>query len=778
MKITRLLLLSTVFMLPVMAQTAEAAPAKAAAKTSAPAPAAAPITQTKVQSIAIKGNQRVDTESVKSYLAFSQGADFSDADLNKSIKALFSTGLYSDVNISEDNGNIEVDVVENPIISQVAFEGNEGIEDDKLSPEVTLKSRSIYTKAAVQEDVQRLANIYRKSGRFNAEIVPKVILKDQNRVDLIFEINEGAVTRIKKVNFIGNSSFSDEDLKAVVRSAEEAWYNILSSDDSYDPERIEYDKELLRRYYAQNGYADFHVESAIAEQTLDEDGFILTFSIDEGTKYQFGDVNVFSTLEDLKFDAKDDELIRTKKGKVYDETRVEKTVENLIEEAGKKGYAFVDVEPQTTKNKETKKLNIDFIVNEGPKVYVDKIKIHGNQRTLDSVIRREFRLAEGDPYNSELLKRSKQRVDNLDFFEKVDVKREQGSAPDKVDIDVAVKEKSTGALNFGAGFSTTEGVLGDVSVTERNFLGRGQNLGVSVSASTIRQQGQISFTEPYFLDQPFAAGFDVFKTTIDQQDQSSYKSDSVGFNLRGGYEMAEHVRHNVKYSLSDDNITDIDPAASTYIKEQAGQHTTSMVGQTFMIDYRDNIKLPRDGYVARLTEDLAGLGGDSKFIRHGLQAAYYYPLTEDKDWFLTFNGEGGNVTAIGGESVPVNNRYFIGGSSFRGFSRSGIGPRDAVTGDALGGNNYYKLTSEVGFPIGINEEFGLTGAFFTDFGSLWGAESKTATIVDSKSPRLTVGFGLGWSSPFGPLRVDFGFPIVKDDVDETEAFQLNFGTNF
>ncbi len=765
MKITALLIASSLFLLP-SAATAQETPEQIKSS------------QSVVNAVRIKGNQRVDTESVRSYLSFAEGEAFSEADLNNSIKALFKTGLYSDVKVFEKAGNIMVEVVENPIISQVAFEGNTTINDEKLIPEVTLKSRSIYTKAAVQEDVQRLANIYRRSGRFNAEIVPKVILKDQNRVDLVFEIDEAEVTRIKAVNFLGNFAYDDDDLRSVVRSAEEEWYNVLSSDDSYDPDRIEFDKELLRRHYAKTGYADFKVKSALAEQTLDEDGFILTFSVDEGTRYEIGEVNVFSALEDLSVDNNNKDLVKVRNEDVFDETRVEKTVELLIEEAGKKGYAFVDIDPELNKNEAEKKIDVDFIINEGPKVFVDRINIIGNQRTLDNVIRREFRLAEGDPYNSEKLKRSKQRIENLGFFESVDVKRQRGDAADKVDVDLTVKETSTGELNFGAGFSTTEGVLGDISVSERNLLGRGQFLRLNVSASARRQQGQISFTEPYFMDEAFAAGFDLFSTTRDEQDESSFQSESLGFNLRGGYEITEHLRHNVRYSFSNDEISDVSASASTFIKEQEGTTTTSLIGHSLFYDKRDNARLPRDGHVVRFVQDFAGLGGNVKFVRNGLETAYYHPLTDEKDWYMTFKAEGGNVTGFGGEDVPINHRYFIGGNSFRGFARSGIGPRDTATGDALGGNNYYTVSSEVAFPLKLTDDFGLTGAFFADVGSLWGVDSGGATIVDNADPRATIGFGLGWSSPFGPLRIDFGFPLVKDDVDETESFQLNFGTQF
>lgn len=733
-----------------------------------------------VSAIEVTGNRRVDAGSVGSYLKFKLGDEVDQAAINASIKALFATELYSDVSITENAGKILVELTENPIISQVAFEGNKNIEDDALEKETTLKSRSIYTKAMVQEDVQRVANIYRKSGRFNAKIVPKVVLKDQNRIDLIYEIEEGAVTRIKKIDFIGNKAFSQDELQKVVRSIEESWLNIFTSDDSYDPDRIDYDKELLRRFYAKSGYPDFRVDSATAEKTIDEDGFVLTFAVSEGDKYRFGDINVFSTLEDLKFSNEDEKTVRAEKGEFFDETKVEKSVENIIELAGKKGYAFVDVDPQQNKHEAEKIIDIDFVLNEGPKVYVDRVNINGNTRTLDKVIRREFRLAEGDPYNSDLLKRTKQRIENLGFFSEVNVKRQQGSAPDKVDIDVDVKEKSTGEVNFGAGFSSTDGILGDITIAERNLLGRGQNLRLNLTASARRQQGQISFTEPYFLDEDIAGGFDLYRLRSDQQSESSYTSNSTGLNLRTGYEISEHLRHLIKYGISQDEISDVDPTASLFVRLQEGQRMASMLGQVFTYDTRDNIKSPKEGYVVKATQDFAGLGGDVKFFRHQLETAYYYPLTEEKDWFLAFDAEGGNVTGFGAEDVPINDRYFIGDKSMRGFARSGIGPRDNLTRDAVGGNNYYKFTSELNFPLNVNDDIGLTGAFFSDIGNLWGTDANdpSLNIVDKNTPRVSVGVGVGWDSPFGPLRLDFAFPVVKEDLDEQQNFHLNFGTNF
>lgn len=729
-----------------------------------------------VSSISVSGNQRVDAESVKSYLSFKPGEDFNENEANESVKRLFSTNLFADINITQIGGVVNIEVVENPIISQIAYEGNRAIDDEKISAEVTLKPRSIYTKAAVHAETQRIAELYRKSGLYNATVEPKVILKDQNRVDLIFEISEGTRAEIEKLNFVGNHAFSDSALTGVVRSAETRWYKFFTSDDKYDADRLEYDKELLRRYYTSHGYADFRTRSAVAELSPEGDGFIITYAVEEGEKYTFGKVEVETRIDELK-NGYTDEIVRTKEGEEYNSAQIEKSVDNLVQQAGERGFAFVDVDPKITRNPETKTIDIKYVLAEGPKVYVDRINIGGNSRTLDEVVRREMRLSEGDPFNTSQLRRSKERIENLGFFKKVEVKQQKGSTPDKVNIDVAVEEQSTGEFNFGAGFSTTDGVLGDVSLRERNFLGRGQYVNVDVQASARRQQGKIGFTEPYFLGKPLAAGFDIYAIKRDYQTESSYDQETKGVNLRTGYEISEHLSHNITYSFVSDTISDVDPGASLYIKQQEGTNVTSMIGHDLMWDYRDNKIDPKNGYYFKLGQDFAGLGGTSRFVKHDISGAYYIPLTEEAEWMLSLSADAGAIIGLG-KDVPINNRYFIGGQTFRGFDRSGIGPRDIATADALGGSYYYVGTVESTFPLGLPEDLGFSGALFADVGSLWGLDGNPVGVVDSNTIRASIGAGLGWKSPFGPIRIDFAVPIAKDDADETKSFQLNFGTRF
>lgn len=732
----------------------------------------------KIASINIDGNQRVDAESVRSYLTFKSGDEYDDADANASVKALFATNLFSDVKIYKQGPNILVKVVENPIISQVAFEGNKTIKDDKLTGEVSLKSRSIYTKSAVQSDVQRITELYRKSGRYNATVTPKVILKDQNRVDLVYEINEGTETEIRKIVFIGNKAFSDAALRGVLQSSETRWYNFFSDNDKYDSDRLEYDKELLRRHYTKNGYADFRITSAIAELSPDRDGFIMNFTVDEGNKYKFGDIKVVTQLADLQpeqLEGKD--VIRTKDGKVYDSSKVEKTVDNLTEKAGEQGFAFVEIKPEMNRKKEERQVDITYVIKEGPKVYVNKIDINGNSRTLDTVIRREFRLAEGDPFNTSQLKRSKQRIEDLGYFKKVDIKQERAEDSDRVNIVTNVEEKSTGELNFGAGYSTLDGILGEASLAERNFLGRGQKVRLNISASGRTQQGQFSFTEPYLMGKQLEGGFDIFDIRRDDQTESSYDSESLGFNIRGAYAINENLRHDMNYRLSRDEVTNVSDNASRFIKDQEGKTITSLVGHYLTYDRRDSKVDPTSGYYVKGAQSFAGLGGDVRFVRHEVNGGYFVPIDDDKDYRLMFMGNVGNITGIG-KDVPINQRFFVGGQNLRGFERGGIGPRDTLTKDALGGDNYYTATAELGFPLFLPDELGFRGALFTDVGSLWGSDDDGAGIYDSADPRVSVGAGVLWSSPFGPIRVDFAVPVVKNSNDKTETFQLNFGTRF
>ncbi|NDF12958.1 MAG: outer membrane protein assembly factor BamA [Proteobacteria bacterium] len=506
---------------------------------------------------------------------------------------------------------------------------------------------------------------------------------------------------------------------------------------------------------------------------------LLTYTVDEGNKYTFGKMAVESQVPDLQSSALEG-LLTTKDGETFNAQKIEETQEAMTKELGNLGYAFVDIDTQYNRDPAARTVGLKYVVKEGPRVYVDNINIHGNVRTLDEVIRREFRVAEGDPYNASKIKRSQERINNLGFFKKVDIKNMPADEPDRVDIDVGVEEKSTGELTLGAGFSTGDGPLADIGISERNLLGRGQLLRANFTVSAVRQDIDAGFTEPYFLDKNLAAGFDIFKLKRNgssSRANRAYDSDSIGFTLRASYPLTEHLTHAVRYTLRSDEITDIDPLASRFIKDQAGKTTASIVGHTFTYDTRDSRFDPTEGYYIRFNQDFAGLGADSKFIKNDIRGGYYVPTLNNK-WILQFSLRGGKIFPLAGRDVEINNRFFVGGNEIRGFSNDGIGPRDSLTKDVLGGNTFYAGTVEYTFPLGLADELGFSGSVFMDAGSLFDVDDHGPGVLDEASLRSSVGVGLSWKSPLGPVRINLAQALTKESFDETEILRFSFGTRF
>jgi outer membrane protein insertion porin family len=727
-----------------------------------------------ISAIVIEGNQRIETETVRSYLTVNEGDPLDPFALNDSLRALFASGLFADATVTVNGTTVIVRVEENPIINRVVFEGNDRIDTEVLEAEVQSRARTVYTQTQVAEDADRVLELYRRSGRYAAAVEPQIIALDQNRVDLVFEIDEGPLTGVERISFVGNRAFSDGTLRSEILTEESAWWRILSSNDNYDPDRLTFDRELLRNFYLAEGYADFRVVSAVAELAPEGDGFFVTFTVEEGERYLFGAIDIESALPDVAPEALQAD-ITTIQGDWYDASEVETTIQNITDRLGALGYAFAEVRPRIERDRETLTIGVTYEVQEGPRVYVERIDIVGNVRTEDEVIRREMRLVEGDAFNSARLRRSEQEIRDLDFFETVDVSSVPGDAPDQTVIVVEVEEKSTGELSIGAGYSTSDGPLADFTLRERNLLGQGQDLRVGLSLATSRQEIDLSFTEPYFLDRNLAAGFDVFRITRDRQDIASYDSEETGVALRAGYDINESLSQTWTYTIRQDNITDVDEDASRFVQESEGERFTSMIGQQLLFDQRDSSVRPTDGYFLRAGTEFAGLGGDVTFVRGTLGAGFYYPIMEDV--VAELSGEAGMIHGLN-EDVAIFNRYFIGGRDLRGFQRGGIGPRDITTDDALGGNTFFSGTAEVSFPLGLPEELGLTGAVFADFGTLTGIDESDPAIVDSGSIRSSVGIGFLWDSPFGPVRVDVAQPITKEEYDETERFSFSFGTRF
>jgi len=744
-----------------------------------------------ITSIQVTGTRRIEEATIRQYLPFSEGERYSDALGDQALKALSATGLFADVTVRQSGGVVQIDVIENPVINSVNYEGNDRLDTDELSKEAQLGPRQILTRSKVQSDVQRMLELYRRSGRFAATIDPKIIELPQNRVDLVYEIDEGPSTGILDISFIGNSVFSDRELRQEIVTTESEWWKFFASQDNYDPDRVTFDREQLRKFYLRNGYADFRVISSIAELARDKSGFYLTFNLEEGEQYSFGDVQIESGLAELSVEDMSD-LVTFESGDVYNSELVEKTVEALTYYAGSRGYAFAEVKPRVKRDSEGKLINVVFVVEQGPRVYVERINIVGNTRTLDKVIRREFRLAEGDAYNKVLVDRSKTRIRALGYFKGVDITEEAGSAPDKTVLNVGVEETTTGELQFGIGYSSQEGVVGDISVSERNLLGRGQFLRLRASLSGYRKQFDFRFTEPYFLDRNLAAGIEAYNITS-RYEESSYEATTIGGGLRLGFPLSEYSRLGLRYTLRQDEISALG-GASDFILALQGDFITSVVGFDYVLDTRDDPVAPKHGFQLTFSGDFAGLGGDVKYYRFETDATWYQRLWSD-DFVLSVGLNAGYIASWDSNTpLRLNDRFFKGGSSFRGFETAGVGPRDTASTqtDSVGAEMYAIGTVELTVPNYLPEDLGIDTSLFVDFGTVGHISDIPAgncqivspnTIVlsciqDDTSLRVSAGLSVFWDSPFGRVRLDFSNVFIKEDYDKTESFRFSAGTQF
>ncbi len=730
---------------------------------------------TVLRRVVIEGAQRIEPASVNSHLGLNPGDPLNAKTVNDALKRLFATGLFTDVTIEQREDLLIVKVQESPIINRIAFEGNDKITDELLESEVQLRPRIVYTRTRVQSDVQRVLDIYRRSGYFAATVNPKLIELEQNRVDLVFEIKEGEKTGIRKISFVGNRFFSDGALSDVVSTQESRWYRFLSDADSYDPDKLNYDKELLRRYYLANGFADFRVVSAVAELSEDQEDFFITFSLDEGERYTFGQFDLTSNIEDLAAEPLKP-LIELETGDWYDADAVSATVDTIESTAGDSGYAFVDVRPKITRDSKKRVIDVHFEILEAPKVFVERIDIKGNVRTLDEVIRREMILVEGDAFNRSKLNQSRQKIRELGFFRNVAVSNAPGVDPDKTRIDVEVEEQSTGELTVAAGYSSADGALTSLQISERNLMGRGQNLKLDLGLAQRRQSIDLSFTEPYFMEKELYAGFDLFHTVTDNQDESSFDIKETGFGLRTGYDLNENWSHRFRYRLANEDISNIPDDASQYVQDDDGERTISKFGTDITFDKRNSRIEPTEGGVFTTGFDFTGLGGDMMLLETTLDTAYYIPITED----ITFKSalSVGFMHNFDDEDLRVSDRFFLGGDNLRAFANAGVGPRDTSTDDALGGERYATSTIELFFPLGLPEEYGIRGSVYTDAGTLTELEDSGSNVFDDDSIRIGSGAGVYWRSPFGPIRLEYGHAVKEAEHDKTESLRVNFGTRF
>ncbi|MEL7231107.1 MAG: outer membrane protein assembly factor BamA [Pseudomonadota bacterium] len=813
-----------------------------------------------IRTVIVEGNQRIDDRTVQSYLLVEPGDAFDADRIDLSLKTLFATGLFADASFEKAGPDLIVRVVENPIINRVLFEGNGNLDDDKLREEVQAAPRGIFTAARVQADVQRILELYRQSGRFSATVEPQYKPLEQNRVDLVFVITEGPVTGVRAINFIGNEEFSDRRLRSEVVTKQSRWWRFFSSNDNYDPGRLDFDRELLRQFYQNRGYYDFRVISAVADLTPDREDFYITYSIEEGEQYTFGEVGVETELDKLN-EALLLRIVPFQDGDLFRGDAIEDTIDSLTFAAGIAGYAFVDITPRLEADPETNKVNVTFAIDEGPRVYVERINIIGNTRTLDRVVRREMRVVEGDAFNRVLLDRSRNRVRALGFFSEVEITERPGSKPDRTIVDLSVEEQPTGELAFSAGFSSVDAFLIDLSVSERNLRGRGQTAVARISASDRQQLVDIRFREPRFLDRNLSAGIDIFSTRSDFLDVSNFETQTIGGGVSFGFPLTENTGLGLRYRLQSDeiNVRDVPIIISDdglFVNSRiqtAGEDTpddfsddefrsvepgdvepgqifvdqcdpryiqrntlcrseradlASIIGYSFNWDRRNDPIAPTGGFDMSFSQDFAGIGGDVTYLRTEASAATYRGIF--KGVRASVRVSGGLIDPLGDEEgVRINNRFFRGGSNFRGFDVAGIGPREVIvsfdnetgeetllqSGNSLGGRAYWQTTGELTIPNYLPEEYGIDTALFFEAGSVGfldegpdydpprisgiGTDSTQVLVTrDDLSVRASAGLSVGWDSPFGPIRFDFSHILSREDYDRTETFRFSTQTSF
>jgi outer membrane protein insertion porin family len=756
-----------------------------------------------ISAIKVVGAARIEEGTVRSYMLVQPGDPFDPDKIDRSLKTLYATGLFRDVNLKRDGSVLVVTVVENPIINRIAFEGNHKVSDDVLRPLLDERARAVYTPQLAQSDRQKILDAYAKKGRFGATVEPKVIHLEQNRVDVVFEITDGSATLVSRISIVGNHAFGENRLREIINTRQQAFYRILSSSDTYDPERVNFDKELLRRFYLKNGYADFEVKDATAELAPDRSSFFLTFTISEGEQYKVGTVSVDSKLRNLKGEDLVS-MVELEPGDVYDGDSVERSSTAIQDDVQMKGYSFVQVRPRIARNKEKHTVDLVFDVTEGPRVYVERIDIEGNTRTKDKVIRRELQLAEGDAFNSTAIRRSRQRLQDLGYFNTVNITSQPGSTADKAIVTTTVDEKATGELTFGGGFSTDAGALLNVGVREKNLVGTGMDASLSGVLAQYQSQLDLSLTDPYLFDRNLVGGVDIFTVNNNNQNIQDYNESRTGITLRMGYEFNEHLRQALTYSLIDRSVNDIDPNASLFIQAEKGSTLLSQVGQTLTLDYRDSRTDPHAGFLLRYGLDVAGLGGTAHYVRNKVDGTYLIPLdryTGNSDWGIAITAGAGLLTNLGSSQEQIIDRFFLGGDNLRGFQSGGAGPHSNSTvaggvfygSDSIGGRFIYTQSTELRFPLPVSADLGVSGRAFVDVGGLSGisqlrpvatpnvfgaTQFVSQTATDIGGPRVGAGVGISWKTPFGLINVDLAQPVVKKSGDETQFFRFGFGSRF
>lgn len=743
-----------------------------------------------ITKITIQGNKRVEQSTIENYLKLSVGQKYDSQKQSESIKSLYSTGLFENINIDFVGSNLIVTVEETPFVSTVAFQGNTKIKEATLRRELMVQAGDSLSKAKIQSDVEKILEIYKRSGRFSTTVETAVEKQENNRVKVIFTIAEGPKTSIKNIYFIGNINYTKNELQSVILTKEARWFRFLETTDTYDPDRIEYDKYLLKEFYQSIGYADFRVISAIAELSKTKESFTLTFSIDEGDKYNFGDIVIDNKL--LNIDSADiEKFITIKTGEVFNIKALEHVVEKIAKHLADKGYPQVNVHHEIIPNSTTKLVGVKFVVDKADKIFVGNIEILGNVKTEDRVIRREFKIAEGDIFNRSYIEKGEHNLRNLDYFEKISTKILPTNTRDRYDVVIDVQEKSTTSLGFDLGYSSAGGPFGRITFVERNLVGTGNYLNIGVHASKRSHNYFFGVTNNHFLDKDLSLSGNLFKNysgrgggfeAVDQ----SYELRTLGFKTSLGYDIADDLSHAIDYTIKRDQLTPLKDSDSLFITEQQGKFNTSAIGHTITYDQTDNRIVTKSGYIASISQEFAGVGGNNKYIKHEIDAKYFKSFLHNK-LTLRFTGTAGDIRGIGGKMVRISDRFNLGDYSLRGFSYGGIGPRDkskkAKGGEGLGGQRFFTIGTELNFPLFFPEEFNVTGAVFAEMGSVWGVtlgkNSKYTRdkFYDDRAIRSSVGIGFIWVTRIAPIRMDWAWPLKKKPYDDTQHFHFKFSTH-
>ncbi len=750
-----------------------------------------------IETVDVSGNVRLDPAYIKDVLDIRSGQLVSDSLLNNKIKKLFQTGLFRDLSFDVKGNTLVVTVQEHPTINEIAFEGHSGVREKVLKTKMKIAPRGIYSEEKIKYEVQRLLAIYRAKGFFSARVLPKIIKRAHNRVDVVFEIEEGDPTKIAAINFVGNKVVSDWDLASVISTKESAWWKFFSQDDFFDSDKLQLDREKLRNFYLNRGYVDFRIFSVTAELMPDYKGFVITFNLEEGGRYKFGALKIENQIRGLDTQVIEDAL-NIKEGDWHSAELIETAIEDITDAVSKQGYSFVEVVPTSQVDEKEKRMGVTFIVKPGPRLFINEINISGNIRTVDEVIRRELSFAEGDPLNFSKLRNSEKKLNYLGFFKDVKITKKQVAGKEGVvDADVSVTEQSTGDINFSIGFATADGPLGIIRVAERNLFGRAYELSTALEMAKRRKSLSADFMNPYLFGRNLAWGVGAFWMKVNRDSDSSYNEQSLGTRTWVSYFLTEHLIQRWNYQISRDIVGTPGTGVFPLIAQDKGKFITSAVGHEISLDYRDNRLKPTDGFSITLSNEYAGVGGKVKYLKNILSGAFYQKLTERV--ILEVHAQAGMMNEIGGKSIRVNDKFMMGGTSLRGFDYSGVGPhgygasagnRNSYDESSLGGDTSVLVSAQVNFPLGLPEDLAVSGHVFADAGSLWDRKigkrvsaynSRNPTsqigVYNSKKIRSSVGAGISWASPMGVITIDYGHVLTHAKGDERRAIIFSMGSS-